>query len=115
MKSSFILLAILSLSFSFFRAHAEEETVQTTTPTEYSPVIPAAEGERELTLDNESPAKDKATKPKETKMDPVCKAEEDPNNCSNKKTTKKKVLTKKPVFAKKALQKKAKDAGVEEK
>ncbi len=99
-----LLVAVAPLKFAL----ADEASAVSARSTENSPVIPAAEGEGELTLDAESPAaKYKSIKGSENKqLDALCKADSNPEDCKeNTRTDLKKMVKKKKPFKAKRVSK----------
>ncbi len=98
MKIFLILMLVLIFNLKSTLLMAEEESQNSSQNIESTPVIPAAEGESELTLDNDSKATAKSSA-KETVQDSqiaICKGNSDPGDCkkTKKSTQKARVKTK---------------------
>ncbi len=106
-----ILVAVLLFASPFVGHYsfADEDSANSARSSENSPVIPAAEGEGELTLDNESGASTKNPKTLRQQLDTVCKANGDPAACESKKPIAKKTDKKKPPVKKAKPKKKTED------
>ncbi len=90
------LLLILALLTTPHLARADEGSAESARSSENSPVIPAAEGEGELSLDTESPARRIKTVPGTKQLNALCKADSNPEVCKeNTKADLKKMAAKK--------------------
>ena len=90
------LILILALLVSPHFAIADEGSAESARSSENSPVIPAAEGEGELSLDTESPARTTKTVPGMKQLEALCKSDSNPEDCKeNTRADLKKMAAKK--------------------
>ncbi len=114
MKSILITILLLAFSLGSSFSRAEDTSAGTLHGAETYPVIPAVEGEGELTLDSEKPAIPRAKQPlvkSSPKAENICSGEGDLPNCkkSNGPVTKKPAVgvAQKPAPQKPAAQRAA--------
>lgn len=105
-----LLVAVLLLLAPHKFAQADEASANSARSSENSPIIPAAEGEGELSLDTESPPRNKRPEKGLAKqLNALCKSDSNPQDCKENTAIDLKNIAKKNVLKKKKVVSPAKE------